>query len=140
MIARHLLAAVMACSLVGGGLSGYGRWLEGGAIHSLAPRLFDLKNQGTELTAEAFRHPELLVIYGSSELEQENDYHASTVFKNYPTGFTIFPVGRGATTSLVMLQDLAAVGSEIRGRKVAISVSPPWFFLHDRTPDFYMAN
>ena len=52
----------------------------------------------------------------------------------------MFPVGRGSTTSLVMLQDVAAVGSEMRGKKVAISVSPPWFFLHDRTPDFYKPN
>jgi D-alanine transfer protein len=143
VIAQHLLSAFLACCVVGGGLAGasaYARSLEGRSINTLAPDMFDLKNQGTELQAEAFRHPELLVIYGSSELEQENEYHASTVFKRYPTGFTIFPVGRGSTTSLVMLQDLASIGSELRGKKVALSVSPPWFFLHDRTPDFYMAN
>jgi D-alanine transfer protein len=143
VIGQHLLAAFAACCLVGGGLLGgstYVRALEGRYIDSLAPDMFDLKNQGSELQAEAFRHPELLVVYGSSELEQQNDYHASTVFKDYPTGFTIFPVGRGSTTSLVMLQDLASIGPELRGKKVALSVSPPWFFLHDRTPDFYMSN
>jgi D-alanine transfer protein len=143
MIAQHLVSAIVACCLVGGGLAGgsaYARALEGRYIDALAPEMFELKNQGTALQAEAFRHPELLVIYGSSELEQENAYHASTVFKHYPTGFTIFPVGRGSTTSLIMLQDLASIGSELRGKKVALSVSPPWFFLHDRTPDFYMAN
>ncbi|MBV9329621.1 MAG: hypothetical protein JO352_38450 [Chloroflexi bacterium] len=36
----------------------------------------------------------------------------------------------------MILRHLAAVGSELRGKKVAISVSPPWFFLHDRTPEF----
>ena len=102
--------------------------------------MFDLKNQGLALQAAAFRQSDLLVIYGSSELEGDNPYHASTVFAAYPTGFTIFPIGRGETTSLVMLQDLAAVGSELHGKKVAISVSPPWFFLHDRTPNFYAPN
>jgi D-alanine transfer protein len=143
MIGRHVRAAVLAVCLIGGGLasaSWYVRWLESRSIHSLAPMMFALKNQGTELQAEAFRHPDLLVVYGSSELEQPNHYHASNVFQNYPTGFTVFPVGRGLTTSLVILQDVAAVGSELRGKKVVISLSPPWFQLHDRTPDFYAAN
>ncbi len=143
MIGRHVLAAVLAVGLLGGGLASatwYVRWLESQSIHALAPMMFALKNQGTELQAEAFRHSDLLVVYGSSELEQPNRYHASNLFQDYPTGFTIFPVGRGSTTSLVMLQDLAAVGSELHGKKVVISVSPPWFQLHDRTPNFYVAN
>src|SRR6267378_5033453 len=143
MIGRHVLAAVLAGCLLGGGLAGaswYVRWLESQSIHALAPMMFALKNQGTELQAEAFRHADLLVVYGSSEMEQPNRYHASNLFQDYPTGFTIFPVGRGSTTSLVILQDLAAVGSELHGKKVVISVSPPWFQLHDRTPDFYAAN
>jgi len=143
MMGRHVLAAVLAGCLLGGGLTGatwYLRMLESRSIHALAPMMFALKNQGTELQAEAFRHADLLVVYGSSELEQPNRYHASNLFHDYPTGFTVFPVGRGATTSLVMLQDLAAVGSELRGKKVVISVSPPWFQLHDRTPNFYAAN
>jgi D-alanine transfer protein len=143
MIGRHVLVAVVACCLVGGALASATRFvrsLEGRYINALAPSMFALKNQGTELQAEAFRHGDLLVVYGSSELEQPNPYHASSVFQDYPTGFTIFPVGRGSTTSLVMLQDLAAVGPDVRGKKVVISVSPPWFFLHDRTPDYYLPN
>jgi D-alanine transfer protein len=143
MIGRHVLAAVLACCLLGGGLASatwYVRWLENRYIHTLAPMMFALKNQGTELQAEAFRHSDLLVVYGSSELEEPNQYHASNLFQDYPTGFSVFPVGRGSTTTLVMLQDLAAVGSELRGKKVVISVSPPWFQLHDRTPDFYAPN
>jgi D-alanine transfer protein len=140
---RHTVAALLACLVLSGGLTtatGYVRALEGRYINALAPAMFALKNQGSELQAEAFRHPELLVVYGSSELEQPNPYHASDVFKEYPTGFTIFPVARGSTTSLVILQQLAAVGSELRGKKVAISVSPPWFFRHDRGPDFYTSS
>ncbi len=143
MLVRHILGAVMAIGLLAGALVGfalYAHWLENQRIHAVAPNLFDLKNQGTELQAAAFQQSDLLVIYGSSELEGPDPYHASTVFQHYPTGFTIFPVGRGETTSLIMLQDLAAIGSDLHGKKVAISVSPPWFFLHDRTPDFYTPN
>jgi D-alanine transfer protein len=140
---RHIAAAAIAIGLLAGALVSfglYGHWLENQRIHGIAPKLFDLKNQGTELQAAAFQQSDLLVIYGSSELEGPDPYHASTVFQNYPTGFTIFPIGRGETTSLIMLQDLAAIGSDLHGKKVAISVSPPWFFLHDRTPDFYGSN
>jgi D-alanine transfer protein len=143
MLPRHILAAAIALTFLIGGLGAatrYARALEADSIHAVAPKLFDLKNQGSELQAAALRQPDLLVVYGSSELEMPNPYHASTVFQTYPTGFTIFPVGRGETTSLVMLQDLASVGSELRGKKVAISVSPPWFFVHDRPPNFYAPN
>jgi D-alanine transfer protein len=140
---RHLLGAAIAMGLFActlAGFVGYTRWLEKQQIHAVAPKLFDLKNQGTELQAAAFQQSDLLVIYGSSELEMPDPYHGSTVFQNYPTGFTIFPIGRGETTSLIMLQDLAAIGPDLHGKKLAISVSPPWFFLHDRTPGFYAPN
>jgi poly-D-alanine transfer protein DltD len=39
-----------------------------------------------------------------------------------------------------MLQDAAAIGAALRNKKVVVSVSPPWFFLHDRTPEFYAPN
>jgi D-alanine transfer protein len=143
MIGPHLRAALIAAGLLVSGLyvgAAYVRELESRAIHSLAPAMFTLKNQGSELQAEAFQQSDLVVVYGSSELEMANPYHASDVFQAYPSGFTIFPVGRGLTTTLVMLQDVAAIGPELRNKKVVISVSPPWFFLHDRTPEFYAPN
>ena len=50
------------------------------------------------------------------------------MFHDYPTGFTIFPVGKAETTCLIILQKLAAVGPALQGRKVAVSLSPFWFF------------
>jgi hypothetical protein len=49
-------------------------------IHALAPGTFAFKNDGSELQREAFRNADLLVVYGSSELEIANPYHASTIF------------------------------------------------------------
>ncbi|MBV9899444.1 MAG: D-alanyl-lipoteichoic acid biosynthesis protein DltD [Chloroflexi bacterium] len=143
MLGPHLTAALMVVGMLLAALvagTARVRGLESDAIHTMAPAMFDLKYQGSELQAEAFRQPDLLVVYGSSELEMPNPYHASVVFADYPTGFTVFPVGRGSTTTLVMLQDAAAVGDGLRGKKVVISVSPPWFLLHDRTPEFYAPN
>jgi D-alanine transfer protein len=40
-----------------------------------------------------------------------------------------------------MLQKIASVASELRGKKIAISLSPGWFFFYDKAPaDAYAAN
>jgi D-alanine transfer protein len=106
-------------------------------IHALAPLMFPLKSRGSELQREALRNGDLLPIYGSSELAFDNPYHASAMFASYPTGFTVFPVGGGETTSLIILEDVAAEADVLHGKKIVISVSPPFFFLHDRNPEFY---
>ena len=95
-------------------------------------KLSALTNQGTALQQAAFETDSLLPLYGSSELKLQvpytRPYHPSTLFHDHPTGFTIFPVGGPETTCLIMLQKVAAVGPALKDKKVAISVSPFWFF------------
>jgi D-alanine transfer protein len=122
-----LAAVVIFATCVGGGVA-YAERTESRYVHGLAPQMSNLKNQGSALQDSAFKQQDLLPIYGSSELNIANPYHASQVFGSYPTGFTIFPVGKAATTDLIMLQDLAAVGTDLKGKKVAISLSAGWFF------------
>jgi D-alanine transfer protein len=74
-----------------------------------------------------------LPIYGSSELIKPSSKKAAEFFQSYPTGFAVSPVGKGGATSLIILQKLAAVGSELQGKKLAILVSPSWF-LHESIP------
>ena len=111
--------------------------LETQYVHALAPLMFPLKSRGSELQRAALQTSDLLPVYGSSELALDNPYHASTVFGSYPTGFTVFPVGGGQTTSLIILEDVAAEADVLQGQKIVISVSPPFFFLHDAPPEFY---
>lgn len=117
--------ALTTAILVSGTL--YAREQERRYIHALAPQMFEQKSQGSALQRAAFREADLLPLYGTSELLLTNRYHASALFRNYPTGFTVFPVGKPGTTSLITLQDLAAVGADLRGKRVAISFSPGWF-------------
>jgi D-alanine transfer protein len=121
--------AVMAC-----------RDLEVKYVHTLAPEVSDLKLQGVALQKEAFKHDDLLVLYGSSELVKEVPNRASEFFESYPTGFRVFPVGKAGTVSLAILQKIAAVGESIRGRKVAISLSPSFFFDETVNADYYDGN
>ncbi|MGE5674558.1 MAG: D-alanyl-lipoteichoic acid biosynthesis protein DltD [Mycobacterium leprae] len=138
----HLLAAVLAFAAFAGALVAgelYADRVERQYVHALAAAHFDQKNQGSVLQRAAFQEPDLLPIYGSSELTIPNPYHGSEVFKEYPTGFTIFPVGKAGTTDLIILQDLAAAG-ELKGKKVAISLSAPWFFGKMQSPESYAGN
>ena len=64
---------------------------------------------------------------------------AADLFQSYPTGFSVFVVGKAGASSLITLQKLGAVGSDLDGKKLAISVSPSWFF-HDIPISHYNGN
>ena len=140
---RHLsasgLAALLALAALGLGIA-WCQQLETRYIHALAPEFTEEKLQGAALQKKAFLQPDLLVLYGSSELVKEIPNNASQFFSDYPTGFRVFPVGKPGTASLTVLQKVAAVGETIRGRKVAYSISPGWFFAETADPQFYEGN
>ncbi len=141
--APHLFSALIACALPIAILCG-GRllaiYLEEKTIHATAPRDFFIKNQGLALQRAAARAPNILLLYGSSELIDPVPNRASDFFSSAPTGFQVCPVGKAGTTSLIILQKLAALGSELRDRKVVISLSPSSFFTPAVNPDAYAAN
>src|SRR6266567_4047498 len=115
--------------------------LEDATIHSTAPDSFSLKNQGLAFQRAAARAANVLLIYGSSELrvppvpEKGNNF-----FRAAPTGFQLSPVGTGGANPLIMLQKIGALGSDLHGKKVAISLSPRWFLTPQPTWKGYKAN
>ena len=123
----HLLPAFLAVALTVAALSAASRCarrFEESAVHAVAPQEFLLKTQGAAMQAAAFRQADLLPLYGGSEVVTPNRYDAISVFGNYPQGFAVFPVGKADNTALPILLKLAAVGAELRGKKVAVSVTP----------------
>ena len=139
----HLVSALIACAIVVGILCG-GRLLalqlERKTVHWVAPRDFFIKNQGLAFERAAARRPDILLLYGSSQLTDPIPNRPSDFFSNAPTGFQVCPVGKAGTTSLIILQKLGALGSELRGRKVAISLSASSFFTPAVRPEFYAGN
>jgi D-alanine transfer protein len=140
----HLAPALTAMILgvvVLAALGSYARSLEARSIAALAAdeaiidqygELYRIKNQGTALQRAAFETGDLLPLYGSSELNllraYNRPFHATNLFRDRPTGFAVFPVGKEAMTCLITLQKLAAIGPALRGRKVVVSLSFSWFF------------
>jgi D-alanine transfer protein len=141
--APHLSSALIACALTAAILCGGSMlaiYLEERTIHSTAPRDFFIKNQGLAFERAAARAPDILLLYGSSELIDPIPNRASDFFRKEPTGFEVCPVGKAGTTSLIVMQKLGALGSALRGRKVAISLSPSSFLTPVVRPDFYAGN
>src|SRR5215468_10803827 len=128
----HVFAVVIALGLATIILFAAQRVLihvEHATIASTAPEIFALKNQGLAFQRAAAHSPNVLPIYGSSELlRPAAPERGSVFFRTAPTGFQLSPVGGGGANPLIMLQKVGALGSHLRGKKIAISLSPGWFF------------
>ena len=127
---RHFLSALAALICVGVILATaqcYVRMLLPNKMAAFAERPSPIKLTGNILQTEAFCLDATLPIYGSSELDRPADNRPDAFFRTRPTGFTAFPIGRGGTTCLMILQKVAAVGTAARGRKAVIFLSPSWF-------------
>src|SRR5437764_13600183 len=104
------------------------------------PQQFQLKNQGMVFQRTAARARRVLPLYGSSELIIGVPDRANKFFQNAPTGFQVSAVGTVGATSLIILQKIAALGSDLRGRKLAVSISPVWFLMPATRVAWYEGN
>lgn len=124
----HLFATVIVCGLVAGVLFG-ARMVavhrEHATVVSSAPELFPLKNQGLAFQRAAACAPNVLPLYASSELTAlKVPERANIFFRAAPTGFQVSPVGAAGMGPLNILQRVGALGSDLRGKRLAISLSP----------------
>ena len=115
--------------------------LEHATIVSTAPERFALKNQGLAFQRAAAHSPNVLMIYGSSELSiPAAPERGNIFFRTAPTGFQLSPVGGGGANPLIMLQKVGALGSALRGKRLAFSLSPGWFCNVGRGTQGYKGN
>jgi D-alanine transfer protein len=127
----HIFASLIALGLAAITLFAAQRiliHLEHTAIVSTAPEIFALKNQGLAFQRAAAHSPNVLPIYGSSELlRPEAPQRGNIFFRTAPTGFQLSPVGSGGAPPLIWLQKVGALGSSLHGKRLAFSLSPGWF-------------
>jgi D-alanine transfer protein len=139
----HLFSAVIAVGVAATMLFAgrmFAIHLENKTLHAIAPSAFELKNQGLAFQRTATHAQDVLPLYGSSELITPVRERADVFFRSAPTGFQASPVGKVGTTPLIMLQDLAALGPDLRGKKIAISLSAVWFLAPDVNAYYYEGN
>lgn len=119
----------------------YAHSVEQKYIHALANLRIPQSDLGCALQQIALEQPDLLMIYGSSEmLGGSSPYVAPLFFQNYPTGFNIYTVARPGDTSLDIAEDLAAIGPELRGKKIVFSFTPTMFNEEAVSPAAYAGN
>ncbi len=88
----------------------------------------------------ALKQPDLLPIYGASEIIWPDPFHANVLFKNYPSGFSVFTVGDSMTDPISTLQELASAAPDLRGKKVVLTLSPSFAMVKRSSPVGYAGN
>jgi D-alanine transfer protein len=109
-------------------------------LDAIVPRNVPLKDEGLVIPRQLYARPDVLTLFGSSELLKDIPGRAADFFARYPTGFAVNPIGKPGTTSLMIAQKLGAAGASVRGRKVAIIVSPSFFFSNVINAKAYAGN
>jgi len=96
---------------------------------------------GTVIMQAAIRQPDLLPVFGSSEmLLGASGYRPRNFFSSSPTGFSVIDFSTKGITLLNITQDLAAIGPELRGKKIVVSFTPDNFRVLEVGKDEYAGN
>ncbi len=115
------------------GFNTYAVQLEGRYANALVPLNLEQTLVGTAVQRAALQKSDILPVFGSSELILlPTPYQADKFFAKYPTGFTVMDVAGLGVLSITMSQDLAALGPDLRGKKIVLSIMPGSFFLTKR--------
>jgi len=143
--APHLAAAgaamiVMACCLVAVQLHAW--QLEQRYVRSLTAAIIPWEHKSRSLVIDrlALSQPDLLPVFGSSELIVGAPHDADDLFKDYPTGFRPFEVASSAATPIIMMMRLASMGTALAGKRIVISITPAEFYRPHLEQPSYKAN
>lgn len=112
------------------GFNAYAVQLEGRYVNALVPLNLEQTIVGTAVQRAALQKSDILPVFGSSELILlPTPYQADKFFAKYPTGFTVIDVAGLGVLSITLAQDLAALGPDLRGKKIVLSIMPGSFFI-----------
>ncbi len=127
--APHLTAAIISlltliASLIG--FNVYAQSLELRDVNALIPLNLTQMENGDALQRAALLRPDVLMVYGSSELTLvPTPYQANQFFAQYPTGFTVVDVASLGVLSVTLAQEFAALGPDLtRERKLFFRSCP----------------
>jgi D-alanine transfer protein len=94
-------------------------------VHAVAALDHSEISGGSAIERVALKQSDLLLIYGASELVLlDTKYEATRFFSTYPTGFMVFNAATKGGSSLTIAQRLAALGSDLRGRRIIFAIGP----------------
>jgi D-alanine transfer protein len=134
-------AAVLLLAAVVGGAWAWANFQLSRDLDQVAAGNFKKCRLGLAIDEHVLQRPDYLPVYGSCELSFKGDANRIDLFfASAPTGFRIAPNGGIGNTSLLMAERFAALGRQLRGKKIVLILTPEWFF-HDSVPtDQYAGN
>lgn len=113
------------------------RWvaqhLERDAVAQGWPLPSDETNRGLGIQRAGLRRDDVLILFGSSEIARQSAFRAMEFYQTAPTGFRVIGVGARGTPLAITAFNLGALGDELTGRQVAVSVSHTFFHEGVRT-------
>ncbi|MEP7382162.1 MAG: D-alanyl-lipoteichoic acid biosynthesis protein DltD [Gemmatimonadota bacterium] len=141
----HLAAAVCALVLLALVVA-FTAWRSGrvlathGAHASLAPWRGRIRGLATHRAALA--DPTRIPVFGSSELSHDVDFRPDRLFGNAPSGFTVYPMGEPGVLLMHHVLEAAAIGEQLRGRRVLVFVPPNEFSMRRKSErqQFFAGN
>jgi D-alanyl-lipoteichoic acid biosynthesis protein DltD len=120
--AAATLCLVLAVGIVS---SAYASFTEAKYVPAVAALDHSEISGGTAIERAALKQPDLLMIYGASELVLlDTKYEATRFFSTYPSGFMVFNAATKGGSSLSIAQRLAALGTDLRGKRVIYAIGP----------------
>src|SRR5262247_1958629 len=126
-----VVAALLALAVAAAGgrcMEAYVRQLSDRHLPAVTRGSVPFKYQTLTFQRAALASGHVLPIFGSSELFCcGQPFRPSEVFAARPTGFDVFAVGHAGLGDLLFAQMFAALGPELRGKRVVVSDSPSWF-------------
>jgi poly-D-alanine transfer protein DltD len=126
-----ILAAVLAIAIAsgaGGVIRVHARHLADRHLRVVTTRDVPSKYQTLTFQRAALASGHVLPIYGSSELTCcGSPYRPTQLFATGPTGFDVLAVGSTSSADFFFLETFAALGHDLRGKRLVVSDSPPWF-------------
>lgn len=140
----HILPALAAffsliLGLVGAHL--YAQHIENRYVYIVAAQMNLESMNGSALQRIAIQKPDMLLVYGSSEMiNMDTPNRSVSFFKEFPSGFNVYEVAMGGVTCLNIAQDLAALGPDLRGKKVVVSFTPVMFNSEMVHPNAYWGS
>lgn len=142
--APHLIAGFSAASILIIVLIGFSLHVQSlelryaNALASLNP---EQTLRGLAIQRAGFQQSDLLPMFGSSEITLlQNEYEAGIFFNEYPTGFNVMDVANIGASSITLAENLAALGPELKGKKIVISITPANFVMSKLPAEYYAGN
>lgn len=123
----HLVAAAAAVALAlaaATALTIASRIVVARRMPQIAAARYTQKTRGLVIQHAALERPDMLAVFGSSEIERGSAFHPRDVFRDAPTGFSVMTVAGPGVVLNETAQSIAALGSRLRGRRVVVSLSP----------------